>query len=82
MKGINYNDSFAPVPHPTGCWILTAIANELGLPILHINISQVYLNTSMKGKKPVYVLPPKGFELTPRMCLRLEKALYGTPIAG
>ena len=81
VKGIDYNDSFAPVPHPTGCRVLTAITNELGLPISHIDVSQAYLNASMNGEKPVYVLPPKGFELPPWMCLRLEKALYGTPIA-
>ena len=82
VKGIDYDDSFAPVPHPTGCRILNAIANELGLPIYHIDVSQAYLHASMAGEKPVFVSPPKGFELPPGMCLRLEKALYGTPIAG
>jgi hypothetical protein len=82
VKGIDYDDSFAPVPHPTGCRVINAIANELGLPIYHIDVSQAYLHASMAGEKPVYVSPPKGFELPPGMCLRLEKALYGTPIAG
>lgn len=76
-KGINYNETFAPVVRHSTLRLLFALAAELNLKIDHMDVITAFLNGELLEK--VYMKQPKGFEEKGKenhVCL-LNKALYG-----
>lgn len=76
-KGLNYNETFAPVVRHSTLRLLLALAVENNLKIDQMDVVTAFLNGNLKEK--VYMRQPKGFEEQGKegyVCL-LKKALYG-----
>jgi hypothetical protein len=76
-EGIDYEETFAPVPHLEAIRILLAfsMAKEFKLHQMHVN--SAFLNSVLEEE--VYVRQPPGFESAkyPHRVYKLRKALYG-----
>eukprot|EP00961_Rhodomonas_salina_P296392 3936304-Rhodomonas_salina.1 len=76
VKGLDFDESFAPTAHATGIRTVLAMANAEDWDITQIDVEQAFLNSEM-GDKEVYVLPPEGVPNPRGFVWRLQKFLYG-----
>jgi hypothetical protein len=76
-KGIDYNETFAPVIKQQSLRLLISIAVNENFHIHHVDISTAFLNGLIEEK--VYIDPPEGLhnKLNQNQVLKLNKALYG-----
>jgi hypothetical protein len=76
-KGIDYNETFAPVVKQQSLRLLLAIALNENFEIHHIDISTAFLNGLIEEE--IYIDPPEGLKdkFKERQVLKLNKALYG-----
>ena len=77
MKGVEYDEAFAPVAHMESIRIILALACHLRLKLYQMDVKTAFLNGLLKEN--VYVAQPKGF-IDPHFLdhvLYLKKALYG-----
>nr|GEU53149.1 hypothetical protein [Tanacetum cinerariifolium] len=76
-KGIDFEESFAPVACIEAFCIFIANAASRNMPIYHMDFKTDFLNGELK--KEVYVSQPEGFVDPdhPTHVYRLKKALYG-----
>ena len=77
IKGVDYDETFAPVACYTSIRSLISIAAEMGWKIHQMDVKTAFLNGIIQEE--VYVEQPQGFEIHEReshVC-RLKKALYG-----
>lgn len=79
LAGVNFDPSrvSSPVTDLTSIRVLTVIAVEHQLEIHHVDIKSAYLNSSLPKDTAIYVRPPKGVDIAPGKCWRLNKAVYG-----
>ena len=77
IKGINFDETFAPIARIESIRLLLAVTCLLNLKLFHMDVKSVFLNEILNEK--VYVEQPKGFEdpYHPNHVYRLKKALYG-----
>ena len=76
VKGLNYDQMFAPVVKlSTFCTIL-AIATQQNLTIHQMDVKSAYLNS--KIKEEIYMEAPPSLEIPEGMVLRLNRAVYST----
>nr|GFA62460.1 Gag-Pol polyprotein [Tanacetum cinerariifolium] len=76
-KGIDFEESFAPVARLESVWIFIAYAAHKSFPIFQMDVKTAFLNGPLKEE--VYVAQPDGFVDPdhPEKVYRLRKALYG-----
>ncbi|GJW35458.1 retrovirus-related pol polyprotein from transposon TNT 1-94 [Tanacetum coccineum] len=76
-KGINFEESFAPVDRLEAIRIFVAYAAHKSFPIYQMDVKTTFLNGPLKEE--VYVAQPDGFVDPdhPKKVYRLKKALYG-----
>ncbi|GKC35393.1 retrovirus-related pol polyprotein from transposon TNT 1-94 [Tanacetum coccineum] len=76
-KGINFDESFAPVTRIDAIRIFIANAASKNMTIYKMDVKTAFINGELKEK--VYVSQPEGFvDLDhPTHVYRLKKALYG-----
>ncbi|GJS92431.1 retrovirus-related pol polyprotein from transposon TNT 1-94 [Tanacetum coccineum] len=76
-KGINYDETFAPVAKFKAIRIFLAYAAYVGFVVFQVDVKSVFLNR--KISEEVYVKQPCGFESSefPNHVCKLDKALYG-----
>ena len=77
MKGVDHDETFAPVAHMEFIKILLAQACHLKFKLYQMDVKTAFLNGFLK--EDVYVVQPKGF-IDPHFLdhvLYLKKALYG-----
>nr|GEY55653.1 retrovirus-related Pol polyprotein from transposon TNT 1-94 [Tanacetum cinerariifolium] len=75
-KGINFEESFAPVARLEAVWIFIAYAAQKSFPIYQMDVKTAFLNGPLKEE--VYVAQPDGF-VDPdhqEKVYQLGKALY------
>ncbi|GJX36644.1 retrovirus-related pol polyprotein from transposon TNT 1-94 [Tanacetum coccineum] len=77
VKGINFEESFAPVARLEAVWIFIAYVTHKLFPIYQMDIKTTFVNGPLKEE--VYVSEPNGFidPNHPERVYRLKKALYG-----
>ena len=77
VKGVDFNESFAPVARLESIRILMSIACTMNIKLYQMDIKCAFLNGYLNEE--VFVEQPKGFEDPhfPDHVLRLKKALYG-----
>ncbi|GKA09552.1 retrovirus-related pol polyprotein from transposon TNT 1-94 [Tanacetum coccineum] len=77
VKGINFEESFAPVARLEAVWIFIAYVAHKSFPIYQMDIKTAFLKGPLKEE--VYVSEPNGFidPNQPERVYRLTKALYG-----
>nr|GEV29691.1 retrovirus-related Pol polyprotein from transposon TNT 1-94 [Tanacetum cinerariifolium] len=76
-KGINFEESFAPVARMEAIRIFLAYAAHKGFTLYQMDVKTAFLNGSLK--EDIYVCQPKGFTDSdhPSHVYKLKKALYG-----
>jgi hypothetical protein len=76
-EGIDYEKTFAPVPHLEAIRILLAFSVAKGFKLYQMDVKSAFLNGFLEEE--VYVKQPPGFESVefPHKVYRLRKVLYG-----
>ena len=80
VKGIDYDETFAPVAKLSSICAILAIAAELNLEVHQMDVKSAYLNAKLEEE--IYMAPPPGFDIPDSMVLKLVKAVYGTKQGG
>jgi hypothetical protein len=77
VKGLDFDETYAPVARLESIRILLAYATYHGFKLYQMDVKSVFLNGPIK--KEVYVEQPPGFEDSkyPNHVYKLSKALYG-----
>ncbi|GKC44997.1 retrovirus-related pol polyprotein from transposon TNT 1-94 [Tanacetum coccineum] len=76
-KGINYDETFAPVARMEAIKIFLAFATYMNFIVFQMDVKSAHLNGKLKEE--VYVKQPPGFKSSefPNYVCKLDKALYG-----
>ncbi|GJW76057.1 retrovirus-related pol polyprotein from transposon TNT 1-94 [Tanacetum coccineum] len=76
-KGINFEESFAPVARIEAIYIFVANAANKNMMIFQMDVKTAFLNGELKEE--VYVSQPEGFvdQDNPSHVYKLKKAMYG-----
>lgn len=77
IKGLNYDETYAPVVRFTSLRLLFAYAARRGLDIFHLDVETAFLHGDMD--KTVYLQQPKGYIVKGqqnKVC-KLRKSIYG-----
>ena len=80
VKGLNYDQMFAPVVKLSTFHTILAIAAQQNLTIHQMDVKSAYLNG--KIKEEIYMEAPPGLEIPKGMVLCLNRAVYGTKQGG
>ncbi|MBW0530705.1 hypothetical protein O181_070420 [Austropuccinia psidii MF-1] len=80
VKGVNFEETFAPTPtFATLCFVF-AIASAYKWRVTTFDVMSAYLHSDLN--EDIYVKAPPGVELEPGMVFKLDKALYRLKQAG
>jgi len=80
-RGVDFNETFAPVTRLDNLWLLIANAVENDWEFRQIEVKTAYLYTKLDEE--VYMEAPEGLTAVPDgYCCRLIRALYGLRQAG
>ncbi|MBW0538886.1 hypothetical protein O181_078601 [Austropuccinia psidii MF-1] len=79
IKGLNFEETFAPTPTFTSLRCLLAIASALRWELQTFDVTTAYLHSQLE--EDIYVKAPEGATSLPGI-LKLNKALYGLKQAG
>ena len=77
VKGIDFEETYAPVAQMKSIRTIIAIATELDLELQHMDVKTAFLNGDLEEE--IYMLQPEGFVvpgMENKVC-KLKKALYG-----
>ncbi|GJS74317.1 retrovirus-related pol polyprotein from transposon TNT 1-94 [Tanacetum coccineum] len=76
-KGIDYDETFAPVARMKDIRIFLAFATYMNFIVFQMDVKSAFMNGKLKEE--VYVKQPPGFESSefPDYVCKLDKALYG-----
>ena len=76
-KGVNFDETFAPVARLESIKILLAIASHLNFKLYQMDVKSAFSNGMLQEE--VYVEQPKGFvdPHRPDDVYKLKRALYG-----
>ena len=78
--GVDYNETTSPTPTAAAVKMITSVVNEKGLPVYHLDLSQAFVQASLK-KEIIMHLPPSCGELSGKI-VRLQKCQYNLKQAG
>jgi transposase InsO family protein len=79
-KGVDYEETFAPVANLESVRIILALAARYDLEVDQMDVSTAYLNGELLEE--LYLSPPDGIDIKPGHCWRLKRSLYGLKQAG
>ena len=75
VQDVDYHETTSPTPASAPVKTIPVIANELGLPVFHLDVSQAFIQAPLEDD--IYMrLPPGSGELSGRV-VRLLKCQYG-----
>jgi hypothetical protein len=80
IKGLDYDETFAPIVKFTSIHILLTITTHNDLEIHQIDIKTTFLNGELKEE--IYLKPPPGANIDKALVWHLLKPLYGLKQAG
>jgi hypothetical protein len=80
VKGIDYDEVFAPVASITAIRLTMSIAVHLNMKLSTIDVSSAYLYATLD--KEIYLNPPEGWNGAKGKVLPLLKGLYGLKQSG
>src|SRR4051812_48616834 len=77
VEGVDFGETFAPVPRLESICITLAFANHHNIKLYQMDIKSAFLNGNIEEE--VYVAQPPGFEdqKNPDMVYMLKKVMYG-----
>jgi hypothetical protein len=79
-KGVNYEETFAPVANLESIRIICALAAKYDLELDQMDVSTAYLNGVLNEE--IYISPPEGVPIQDGFCWKLKKSIYGLKQAG
>ena len=80
VQDVDYHETMSPTPAPAPVKMIGAIANEKGLPVFHLDVSQAFVQAPLEEE--IYMrLPPGCGELSGK-AVKLLKCQYGLKQAG
>ena len=87
VKGIDYDESFAPVANTTSVKIVIERAAAQKYKLHKIDITTAYLYAKLDEKQTIYMRLPKevnqfGINMPPGHHAKLQNNIYGLPTAG
>ncbi|MBW0482653.1 hypothetical protein O181_022368 [Austropuccinia psidii MF-1] len=80
VKGINFEETFAPTPTFETLWSIFAIASAYKWRVTTFDVTTAYLHSQLD--EDIYIKAPLGVAVGPGMVFKLNKALYGLKQAG
>ncbi|MBW0493248.1 hypothetical protein O181_032963 [Austropuccinia psidii MF-1] len=80
IKGLNFDETFAPTPTFTSLRCLFAAASKFNWPVQTFDVTTAYLHSNVA--EDIYIRPLPGMYLKEGVVLKLRKALYGLKQAG
>ncbi|MBW0535799.1 hypothetical protein O181_075514 [Austropuccinia psidii MF-1] len=80
IKGINFEETFAPTPTFTTLRSLFVIASAFNWKVTTFDVTTAYLHSEID--EYIYVRSPPGGSINKGKLLKLNKALYGLKQAG
>ena len=80
MAGVDYNETTSPTPAEALVKMIVAVANQKGLPVYHLNVSQAFEHALLKEVIFLRLLPGCGGLSGNNV--RLQKCQYGLKKAG
>ena len=75
IKGLNYNDTYAPTARLTSVRIIINIAVQYGLIVHHADVKCAYLHSKLDYI--IYMSQPEGYVQDPDWVWMLHKSIYG-----
>jgi len=81
-KGVDYEETFAPVAKYSSIRYLLALAVQKGLKIMHLDVETAYLNGELAEE--IYITPPERLatSIKDNEVFKLKKAVYGLKQSG
>ena len=73
------HETYAPVVQWSSVRIFLVLTFHLQWITCSIDFVNAFVQATLE--EPVWIRPPQGFDLTPGMCLKLNKSLYGLTVA-
>ena len=80
VKGINLDQTFAPVAKFSSLCTIFALAAKCNLEVHQMDVKATYLNANLKEE--IYMEAPPGFDIPEGHVLRLKKGVYSTKQGG
>ena len=80
VQDVDYHETTSPTPASAPVKMLAVVANELDLPVFHLDVSQAFVQASLEEEINMR-LPPGCGELSNRV-VKLLKCQYGLKQAG
>ncbi|MBW0540467.1 hypothetical protein O181_080182 [Austropuccinia psidii MF-1] len=80
IRGLEFEETFAPTPTFTSLRCLFAVASALQWEVGTFDVTTAYLHSNIE--ESIYIKPPPGLQLKPGKVLALRKALYGLKQSG
>jgi len=80
VKGVDYDETFAPVAKLASLRTILAIATNQDLEVHQMDVKSAYLNGALQEE--IYMKPPPSFNIPEDMIFHLIKAVYGTKQGG
>lgn len=84
IKGVDYNETFAPTANITSIRVLMQLAAQYGLILHQMDVKTAYLNAPIDSE--IYMEQPEGFETKGangnKLIYKLNKSLYGLKQSG
>jgi hypothetical protein len=80
VKGIDFDQTFAPVAKFSSLCTIFALAAKHNLEVHQTDVKAAYLNADLNEE--IYMEAPPGFDIPEGHVLRLKKGVYGTKQGG
>ena len=80
VVGVDYNDTTSPTPAAAPVKMIAAVANEKGLPVYHLDVSQAFVQAPLK--EDIFMRLPWVMVSFSGKIVRLLKCQYGLKQAG
>jgi hypothetical protein len=75
IPGVDYDETFAPVPQPKTVRLILALAAQLGMKAKQYDVETAFLNGKLDQE--IYMEQPEGFMNDKNRVCKLHKSLYG-----
>ena len=80
VQDVDYHETTSPTSASAPVKMIAAIANEKGLPVFYLEVSQAFVQTPLEEK--IYMRPPPGCGKLSGKVVKVLKCQYGLKHAG
>ena len=80
VAGVDHNETTTPTPAAAPVKMIAAVANEKGLPVYHLDVSQAFVQVPLKEE--IFMRLPAGCGELSGKIVRLLKCQYGLKQVG